>query len=365
MSRAALDKAIQALCEQALLKPGERSLLKEHIQPRLRTVAQLRWELEKRQWLTPFQLKYLKRGRIAHLRFGPYVLRETLGRGGMGVVFKARHVEDQRPAAIKILRKDRLTEPMALKRFQQEIRISAKLRHPNIVRAREAGYRQQRLYLVMEYVRGLDLTQIVERRGRLTPPQACECLRQAALALQHAHAQGLVHRDVKPSNFILTATRRGQVLKLLDLGLARCLAPRPLEESRITENGVLLGSVDFLSPEQAKNARDVDVRSDLYSLGCTFYYLLTGRPVFPGGTFMDKVMRHSLEAPPTVPYLCAPLQHVLAQLLAKRPEDRFASSEELLNELVPLMKHPDQLTRERHPAYLALTEHQMCLGAIG
>jgi serine/threonine-protein kinase len=295
-------------------------------------------ELIRRGWLTPFQVNQLFQGKGPSLVMGFYVLLEKLGEGGMGEVYKAYQRTRQRYVALKFIRKERLKKRRALKRFSREIRAAARVSHPNIVSAYEAGTVGQSHFLVMEYVHGIDLAKLVSQRGPLAVEQACDYIRQAALGLQHVHEQGLVHRDIKPSNLVVT-TKASAVpvgtIKILDLGLARLnhLEADAESSSTLTQEGAVLGTPDYAAPEQTMAAHTVDIRADLYSLGCMFYYLLTGRPPFPGGTLGEKLVKHQLAEPVAVeslrPGVPAGVTAIIRKLMAKQPADRFQTPAEL------------------------------------
>jgi serine/threonine-protein kinase len=289
--------------------------------------------LLERDWVTPFQLNQIHRGHGDWLVLGSYLLLKLLGRGGMGEVFKACHRRLDRLVALKLIRADRLSKPKVVRRFLREIEAAGRLdQHPNVVHAYDAGQEGGRLFLALEYVDGPNLGQLVQQRGPLPVADACDYVRQAALGLQHAFEQGVVHRDIKPSNLLLCS--RTSTIKVLDLGLAR-LRRRGRERSgeQLTRANRTLGTLDYMAPEQAFNARGADTRSDLYALGCTFYYLLTGRPPFPGGTPMQTVRRHVGEQPEPVevlqPGVPSEVAQVVRKLLAKRPEDRYQTPAEL------------------------------------
>jgi tRNA A-37 threonylcarbamoyl transferase component Bud32 len=235
-------------------------------------------ELLQRDWLTAYQVNQILQGKGDQLVLGPYLLLERLGAGGMGQVFKARHRLMKRLVALKVIRKDRLADPEAVARFQREIRAAAQLSHPNIVIAHDAAQVGDTHFLVMEYVEGTDLARLVKQQGPLPVAQACDYVRQAALGLQHAHERGLVHRDVKPANLLLT---RSGVVKVLDVGLARLHPAGGETVAEVTHEGAVMGTPDYIAPEQACESHTVDIRADIYSLGCTLYHLLTGRCRFP------------------------------------------------------------------------------------
>jgi serine/threonine protein kinase len=313
------------LVERAQLEELARQIQGQRIGPRT-----LACQLIERGWLTPFQANYLHQGRGRELLLGSYLLLERLGEGGMGAVFKARNCKLDRVVAVKVIRKERLQSSDSVRRFQREIRAAGQLRHPNIVHALDADEVGGNYLLVMEYVDGTDLGQLVQNQGPLPVPLARDCIRQAALALAHAHEQGLVHRDIKPSNLLLSSS--GQI-KLLDLGLARLPASPDGASSTMTETGTIIGTPDFLAPEQARRSHDVDIRADLYSLGCTFYFLLTGRPPFPGGTIAEKLVQHQLDEPESIERLRGDvppgLAAVVRKLLAKKPEQRYQTPAEV------------------------------------
>ena len=268
------------------------------------------------------------------------------------------HTKLGRVVALKVLTRGRGRDPQAIDRFEREMRAVGQVDHPNIVHAYDAREIDGTPVLVMELVDGLDLSEIVRRIGPLAVADACELVRQTAVALQCAHEHGLVHRDVKPSNVMLT--RSGEV-KLLDLGLARfCTFVVPASGGKtpaeagatnndeITGSGLAMGTADYMAPEQASDSRSVDVRADLYSLGCTLYKLLSGRAPFGGsghrGTF-EKMTAHVKEAPPSIRRPCSQVPEKLAavvdRLLAKDPADRFATPAEVADALTPFAGEAD------------------------
>jgi serine/threonine protein kinase len=285
--------------------------------------------LIQRGWLTPYQINQVFQGRGSDLVLGSYVLLERLGEGGMGTVFKARNWKLGQIVAVKVIRKQRLAIPDAVRRFYREIQAAAQLSHPNVVRAYDADLVGDAHFFAMEFVDGRDLQKLVQRHGPMPIAQACNTIRQAALGLQHASERGLVHRDIKPANLLLTNT--GGTVKILDMGLARVNRPdsEPNGRDTLTEASMVMGTLDYIAPEQAMNSRIVDCRADLYSLGCTFYYVLTGQVPFPGCAPLAKLLCHRCEEPrpleelrPNVP---APVAAIVRRLMAKRPEDRFQS----------------------------------------
>jgi tRNA A-37 threonylcarbamoyl transferase component Bud32 len=250
----------------------------------------------------------------------------------MGQVFKARNWKLGRVAALKVIRKERLANEDAVRRFRREIRAAGQLAHPNIVLAYDADEVNGTHFFVMEYVAGRDLARVVKEQGPLPLATACDCVRQAALGLQHAHERGLVHRDIKPHNLLLTAQG---VVKILDLGLAQLGTFTADEESggTLTQEGLVMGTLDYIAPEQVNNSHTVDIRADLYSLGCTFYHLLTGWPPFPACRPVEKLYKHRYEEPLPIerrrPEVPPALAAVVRRLLAKRPSDRYQTPAEL------------------------------------
>jgi serine/threonine-protein kinase len=303
--------------------------------------------LVERKWLTSYQVDQLLLDRLGQLTLGGFRLLEPIGSGGMGEVFRALQVKLNRSVAIKLIRKEfAAAHTDALARFRREALAVAKLAHPNIVVIFDADECDGTHYLVMEYVAGQDLSKYVKEHGALPVEGACECIRQAALGLQHAHEHNLVHRDIKPSNLLLVLPEserdaksinfsRAQV-KILDLGLARINSEENIDASLTRDRGVM-GTPDYISPEQARDPRSADIRSDLYSLGCTFYYLLAGHPPFPNGTSLEKVMCHQLERPRAItqlrPDVPQEVSQILRKLLSKARDDRYQTPAALADEL--------------------------------
>jgi formylglycine-generating enzyme required for sulfatase activity/tRNA A-37 threonylcarbamoyl transferase component Bud32 len=324
MPAEAVEPFLSALRGSNLLDPARfRELTAWAYQTRADTQA-IAAELLRRRWLTPYQVREVHRGRGAGLTLGRYILLDLIGEGGMGRVHKARDARLGREVALKIIRREKLARPETLRRFHREMEAAGKLSHPNVVLALDAGEVNGTHFIAMEYVEGIDLTRLVQQRGPLAIPQACDYIRQAALGLQHAADLGLVHRDVKPSNLLVTP--RGQV-KVLDLGLA-LLKGEPGGEgaNRVTQAGLVLGTPDFLAPEQARDPLGVDTRADVYALGATLYYLLTGRVPFDGPTPADKLVQHVTYPTPSAavqrPDVPSQLDAVVRWMMAKRPEDR-------------------------------------------
>jgi serine/threonine-protein kinase len=290
-------------------------------------------------------------GRSQGFVLGQYRILDQLGRGGMGRVFKALHQTLDRVVALKVLAPNLLKTERALGLVLREMRAVGRLTHPNIVTAYDANHAEGRYYLVMQYVDGPNLNQLVTERGPLPVPTACDYVRQAALGLQYAADQGMVHRDIKPANLLVQRMAgspdypSGQI-KILDFGLARLPASAAEPDAGspggtiLTRQHVIMGTPDYLSPEQARDLHQVDIRSDLYSLGCTFYFLLTGRVPFEGTTSLEKILKHGTDTATPVerlrPEVPEAVATVLRRLMEKDPGKRFQTPAELAEALRPL-----------------------------
>jgi len=302
--------------------------------------------------LTKFQAERLLAGKTDGFMMGQYRILDELGRGGMGRVFKAEHMAMGRVVALKVLSSQLLKTERARQLFQREVKAAAKLSHPNIVTAFDANQVGDRCFLVMEFVDGPNLQDLVKEHGPLPVPQACDYIRQVALGLQCAHDIGMVHRDIKPANLLvqnnLSKSVPGpSVVKILDFGLARVTTSEdgtPDADSIAVNKQTVMGTPDYLPPEQARNLHSVDGRSDIYSLGCTLYWLLTGKVPFPGGSTIEKLVRHSTETPPSVNAVRsdvpAEVLAILLRMMAKRQDDRFQSATELAAALMPFTGQP-------------------------
>jgi ActR/RegA family two-component response regulator/tRNA A-37 threonylcarbamoyl transferase component Bud32 len=287
--------------------------------------------------LTEYQATTIAQGRYRHLVFGDCVILDKLGAGGMGVVFKARHRRMDRLVAIKVLPPESLKSADAVERFYREVKATARLLNPNIVAAFDAGKHDGMHYLVMEYIDGRDLGQIVAAHGPLPVALAVECVLQAAKGLEYAHRMGIIHRDIKPSNLLIS--HDGQV-KILDMGLARLgelVGPDVATAAQLTHSGQIMGTVDYMSPEQAQDAHRADERSDIYSLGCTLYQLLTGEPPYGGDTMMNRMMAHQQAS---IPSLCRrradvpkALEAVFRRMVSKQPRNRQQSMGQVIVDL--------------------------------
>ncbi len=267
-------------------------------------------------------------------RIGKYEVLEFVASGGMGTVYKGRDVDLDRVVALKVLPAATAKQPKMLDRFRREARAAARLHHENIVAIYEFGEQDGVFFLALEYVAGIDLQEYIDKRRKLPPAEALQIVLQAARALAHAHEQKVVHRNVKPSNFLLTRKDGRLVVKLTDLGLA--LHPSD-EEFRLTREGTTVGTIDYMAPEQARDSGSADIRSDIYSLGCTFFHILGGTAPFAQGTMSERLLQHLQDELPDVRQLNkdvpAGYVAILQRMLAKKPEDRYQTPADLLRNL--------------------------------
>lgn len=288
------------------------------------------------QKLTPFQAQKLCGGNCKGHILGDYAILDEIGAGGMGQVYKARHQRMKRIVALKTLPKQAVNTPQAVARFQREVEAAAMLDHQNIVTAYDAGEADGIHFLVMKYVDGRDLMEIVRDQGPLPVHIAVDYVCQTAIGLSYAHGLGVVHRDIKPGN--LLRDHDGTV-RILDMGLARLeeiseSAEFAETQAALTQAGTVMGTVDFMSPEQALDAKEADARADIYSLGCTLYFLLTGKAPYGGKSLMAKMLAHRDDPIPTLLVsVPAELTDAYERSMAKNVEDRYQTMNEFLTDL--------------------------------
>jgi serine/threonine protein kinase len=280
-----------------------------------------------------------------NIRIGKYEVLSHIATGGMGAVYKARDTENDREVALKVLSPEMAAKPAMLERFRREATHAAKLKHKNVVTLYEFGEAHHIYFLAMEYIDGIDLFDYSSRKGPLDPNEALKIIRQACRALDHAYEQGVIHRDIKPSNFLVAQKGEKVVVKLTDFGLAREASN---EEFRVTRAGTTIGTLDYMSPEQARDSGLADIRSDLYSLGCTWYHLLAGHAPFPKGGLGERLHRIMNEQPLDVrkrnPRVSAAMASVVHRLLAKEPAQRYQTPADLMRELDALKRGEALLT---------------------
>jgi serine/threonine protein kinase len=329
-----------------LLAPEQLEQIARELAPHFPDPASIAGYLAEVGWLTAYQVQLLLGGQWDDLTVGPYNVLDRLGEGGISEVFKAWDTVRGRVVALKVLQQHLAGKSDMIRQFRRELEAITRLSHPNVVKTFDAHQDGAMHYFAMEFVEGMDLERYVRVVGPLPVEEACDYARQAAQGLQHAHQSGLVHRDIKPANLFLLRPplpgRNGSsggrpkdtVVKIIDWGLARCLrdpdeTSRPPSASVLeldAEKGSLIGTADYIAPEQARDPRLVDIRADLYSLGCTLFFLLTGKPPFEGPSLMHKLLQHQEAGPPSprreredVP---EELDALVRKLLAKSPVDR-------------------------------------------
>ncbi len=335
-----IERFLDCLSQSGLLSDAELSEVRDEVSSGdvARDASSLAAELVRRQRLTEYQAQVLCGGKSGALLLGNYVVLDEIGAGGMGVVFRAEHRRMKRMVAVKLLPQALTNSPTAISRFHREVEAAAKLTHPNIVAAYDADEAAGAHFLVMEYVAGTDLSRLVRTRGTVSVATAVDLIAQVARGLDHAHRRGVVHRDIKPGNLLLD---EHGVVKILDMGLARVLeSDMPQEE--LTQSGRLMGTVDYMAPEQALDVKRADQRADIYSLGCTLYFLLAGRAIAPDGTMTTKLLWHQTHAVPSLldiaPDAPPALDELFQRMLAKKPDDRPQSLAEVLQALEPIRR---------------------------
>lgn len=322
---------------------------------------QLVQEMVRQKRLTRFQAQAVFHGKARGLVLGNYILLDKLGEGGMGQVFKAQHRRMERIVALKTLPAAAMDSEEAVRRFHREVKAAARLSHPNIVRAYDADEANGQHFLVMEYVEGTDLASLVQTKGPVSAALAIDYLLQAAKGLEYAHGQKIIHRDIKPSNLFLDTTG---TVKVLDMGLARIEETPTLADKTadgaLTRDGAVMGTVDYMSPEQGLNTKNADARSDIYSLGCTLYWLLVGKPMYEGDSLMERLLGHREKIIPSLlehrKDIPASLDALFHRMVAKKAERRCQTMSEVVAELEKCAGHAGRAPAKRTAAASAVTE---------
>jgi serine/threonine protein kinase len=348
-----MESSVESLCNglaRSRLLPADevRKLHRAWVEeagPRAGDTAEFSRWLVARRYVTEYQIGVIQRGHGDNLLLDQYTLLERVGKGRMAGVYKAVHRLGP-TVAIKILPPSKAKDPQILARFRREARLALALKHPNVVRTFEVGEVNGLHFLVMEYLEGETLDEVLRRRGKMPPAEAVRLVYQALLGLQHIHDQGLVHRDLKPGNLMLVPlpgaegaedrrSTKNRLVKVLDIGTGRALFADDVGEDgkpfELTNDGDILGTPDYMAPEQAKDAHTSDIRADVYSLGCVLYHCLAGQPPFPDANLVKKMIRHATESPAPLrgfnPEVPDGLQQIVDWMLAKDPAKRYPTPE--------------------------------------
>jgi serine/threonine-protein kinase len=348
----------QELSDSGFLNESKLTQLKE------KTVSG-EWSLKDRElasrlvhenWLTEFQARRILNGRTSELVVGPYRILDRLGSGSMGRVFKAEHNLMGRKVALKVIAPELTSNERVVRRFLREMKLVARLDHPNVIKAYESGQAGDQYYIAMELVQGLSLGDML-KKGTLEPVAVIKYAADAALGLDHAHQQGILHRDIKPSNLMLCNEKK--IVKVLDLGLGSVMGNDQQNQTQITQQNFVLGTIDYMSPEQA-SGKELDGRSDLYSLGCCMYHLMSGRVPFQHDNPIHRLALR-INGKPTpiqsyLPNLNPKVIDVLEKLLATNAADRYQSGQELSEALLRLLRKKGSRSQKQTESPSSLPE---------
>ena len=341
-----LDVQSLTACWDAI--PLEKRDAAEHLDRRLARQA------VQQSFLTLWQAQQLLAGRTSGFRVDRYLLLELIGQGGMGRVYLARDTRLNRLVALKILAPERMNNSRAVERFKRKARVGAQLQHENLVRIYDFGQANGRFFLVMEYIEGKTIGALITAQGPMPVPTAARLTWQIAHGLEHAHRKGLIHRDVNPYNVLVT---HEGIAKLADLGLAIDLA----EDDRVTREGATVGTFDYVAPEQARHSHAADIRSDIYSLGCTLYHMVAGQVPFPSPSLPEKLFAHqALEPTPLnqlAPDISADFVEVVQRMMRKQPHERYATPLQVAQALEPFIEEYPRI-RDGEPASVPLIDDE-------
>ena len=327
-----LEQFASQLEDSGVISAADIAAFQNSLSPPAESAEDLGKLLVKHKKVTKLQAQLVYQGKGDRLLLGNYLILDKIGAGGMGDVYLAEHRRMERRVALKTLPAAMTRDTQSILRFQREVKAAAKLTHPNIVTAYDADEANGVHYFVMEYVEGIDLSAVVKKRGVLNVDVAVDYILQAAKGLEFAHNKGVIHRDIKPANLLLD---NAGTIKILDMGLARIEdEAHEIPATQLTQDGSVMGTVDYMAPEQAKDTHTADARSDIYSLGCSLYYLLTGESVYRGSTMVNRIMAHQNDPIPSLTgkhiLISQDVDAVFQKMVAKKPEDRFQSMSEVI-----------------------------------
>jgi len=351
-----LEHFVAQLDESGVISAVDIAAFQKSQSPAAESAEDLAKLLVKHKKVTKLQAQLVYQGKGNRLLLGNYLILDKIGAGGMGDVYLAEHRRMKRQVALKTLPAAMTKDAQSSQRFQREVQAAAKLTHPNIVAAYDADEANGVHYFVMEYVEGIDLSAVVKKRGVLKVDVAVDYILQAAKGLEFAHNKGVIHRDIKPANMLLD---NEGTIKILDMGLARIEdEAHEIPATQLTQDGSVMGTVDYMAPEQAKDTHTADARSDIYSLGCSLYYLLTGESVYRGSTMVNRIMAHQNDPIPSLTgkhiLISQDVDAVFQKMVAKKPEDRFQSMSEVIVALENCVQMKSSPTVSTEPSDLEL-----------